>query len=406
VSLSTPTEDGLLAAPALRRVVAVLSITEIVSWGVLFYAFPVLLTTISHDTGWPTTWLAAAFTLGQLVAAAAGVWVGRHIDAVGPRTVMSVGSALGVSACVALAATPDIVTWFAAWVLAGFAMSATLYAPAFTAITHWARERRVQALTTVTLVAGFASTVFAPLTAVLADRFGWRPTYLILAAILSTTIPLHWWGLHAPWPSPVHHLPRPTGTRRARHFPVGFGRLLLALTLAAFALSAVVINFVPLQLEHGISTTAAAAALGVGGAGQVAGRLLYGPMLVKLDVRVRTVVTLAAASVTILLLALIHEPLAVIVAVSFAAGTARGVFTLLQATAVSERWGTAGYGWRTAVITGCTATAAALSPWIGNLIASWTGSYGRAFVLFAILSAFGGALIALTSEAPSEDHAW
>ena len=50
--------------------------------------------------------------------------------------------------------------------------------------------RRVRALTTLTLVAGLASTVFAPLTAALAGALGWRGTYLVLAGILAVvTIP-------------------------------------------------------------------------------------------------------------------------------------------------------------------------------------------------------------------------
>ena len=78
-------------------------------------------------------------------------------------------------------------------------MSATLYAPAFTVITHWAGGERVRALTTVTLVAGFASTVFAPLAALLESAGTWRTAYLLLAVPLATTVAAHWWGLRDPW---------------------------------------------------------------------------------------------------------------------------------------------------------------------------------------------------------------
>jgi MFS family permease len=101
---STPALDP----PALRRVVAVLCTTEIVSWGVLFYAFPVMSTTIRDTEDWSLTWLVACFTAAQLAAAAVGVWVGRHIDAHGPRRVMSAGSALGVLAVLAIAAAPTL----------------------------------------------------------------------------------------------------------------------------------------------------------------------------------------------------------------------------------------------------------------------------------------------------------
>ena len=75
-----------LGARSLRRVVAVLCVTEVVSWGVLFYAFTVLSTTIRDTEGWSLTWLVASFTAAQLVAAAVGLWVGRHIDRHGPES--------------------------------------------------------------------------------------------------------------------------------------------------------------------------------------------------------------------------------------------------------------------------------------------------------------------------------
>jgi len=379
---STP---GLAAAP-LRRVVAVLCATEIVSWGVLFYAFPVLSTTIRDTEGWPLTWLVACFTVAQVVAAAAGLWVGRRIDRHGPRGVMTAGSSVGVVAVLVVASAPNLAGFLIGWVVAGVAMSGTLYAPAFAAITGWAGTQRVKALTAVTLVAGLASTVFAPITALLVEHLSWRTTYVCLAVVLVGTIPLHWLGLSAPW-TPLtghhdggHHDP---ARRRVVHQPE-FMLLVAAMTLAGFCVFAVVVNLVPLLTQHGLSTTQAAVALGIGGAGQVAGRLFYGPVLTRFSPRARTVGTLAAASMTTLALALIHHPAAVVCAVSFAAGTARGIFTLIQATAVSDRWGTQDFGARNGILSGAVMAAAAFAPWIGTLLASALDGYAAAFVVLAI----------------------
>ena len=92
--------------PGLARVVAVLCLTEIVSWGVLFYAFPVLASSISADEDWPTVWLVAAFTLALVVSGGCGIWVGHRIDHAGPRRVMTAGSVLAVASVLALAAAP------------------------------------------------------------------------------------------------------------------------------------------------------------------------------------------------------------------------------------------------------------------------------------------------------------
>ena len=128
--------------------------------------------------------------------------------------------------------------------------------------------------------------------------------------------------------------------------------LVAAMTLGGFCVYSVVVNLVPLLAQNGLSTAEAAVALGIGGAGQVAGRLFYGPLLTRVTARARTIATLAAASVTTLALAVVHQPVAVVCALSFAAGMARGIYTLIQATAVSDRWGTHEYGARSGILSG------------------------------------------------------
>ena len=88
------------------------------------------------------------------------------------------------------------------------------YPPAFAALTHWYGARRVRAITTLTLVAGFASTIFAPLTDALSSQLAWRQTNLILAVVLATiTLPLHLVVLNRAWPQ--GRSPRRRGIRTA-----------------------------------------------------------------------------------------------------------------------------------------------------------------------------------------------
>jgi MFS family permease len=376
----------------LRRVVVVLSYTEIVSWGILFYAFTVLAPSIRDREGWPLTHLMAVFTMTQVVAAAAGLWVGRHLDVRGPRVVMTAGSALGVLAVVLVALAPTFGAFAAAWVVMGLAMSATLYAPAFTVLTHWAGARRVRALTVVTLVAGLASTVFAPVAALLESQGSWRTAYLLLALPLASTVVVHWRGLDDPWV--VAALEHPAaGTTPARAVAVvrspEFVAVVAAFTLAGFCIYAAVVNLVPLLSAGGLTTVAAAVALGVGGVGQVAGRLLYEPLLARLRVRPRTVLVVAVAALTTVGLAVSVRWVVAACLASFAAGVARGIFTLIQATAVSDRWGTRDFGSRSAVLGGAVMCAAAFSPWLGALLASALDGYVAAFVAIA-----GGAALA------------
>ena len=158
----------------LRRVLAVLCLTPDRELGRAVYAFPVLAPGIGADTGWSRSATTGAFSVGLVVSAGAGIPVGRLLDRIGPRPVMTVGSLLAVPAVLGIAPAPDLGWFVAGWVLAGLAMAGTLYPPAFAALTRWWGPRRITALTVLTLLAGLSSTIFAPSTAAVADHLGWR----------------------------------------------------------------------------------------------------------------------------------------------------------------------------------------------------------------------------------------
>ena len=199
----------------------VLCVTQIVSWGVLYYAFPVLAPSIAADTGWSVAAVTAAFSAGLVVSALVGIPAGRWLDRIGPRPVMTAGSVLAVPAVVIIGTARSFPVFFAGWVLAGVAMAGTLYPPAFAALTRWWGPRRVTALTALTLLAGLASTMFAPLTAALLEQLGWRHTYLVLAVVLAVvTIPAHCSGCadRGRDPDPPDR-PAHAGHRPGRHRP-------------------------------------------------------------------------------------------------------------------------------------------------------------------------------------------
>lgn len=259
-------------------------------------------------------------------------------------------------------------------------MSGVFYAPAFAALTRWYGNQAVGALTVLTLVAGLASTVFAPLTAALSTQMDWRTTYFILAGVLAAiTIPAHALGLRRSWPriSSRHPVESPKPTPRSRPFIA----LTMAYALAACASYAVSVNLVPLMNQRGISTGAAAVALGLGGAGQVLGRLGYRAMSRRIRVVPRTVLAMASVAVTTVLIG-IATSLAVVVAVA-AAGMARAAMTLLQATAVTERWGTTHYGHLSGILSTPVMLTPAFGPFIGSALARLLGGYAAMFVLRA-----------------------
>jgi MFS family permease len=374
-----------------------LCITEVTSWGVLYYAFPVLAPSISADTGWSIPAVTAGFSIGLVVSAVAGVPVGRLLDRVGPRPVMTSGTLLAIPATLALAAARTLPEFLAAWVPAGLAMSAVLYQPAFAALTRWYGPRRVTALTILTLVAGLASTVYAPITAALVSTLSWRQTYVVLAVVLAViTLPGHVFGLRLPWTPAERHPHRsraPDAVARSGAFVV----LAAAMSLAAFAVYAAVVNLIPLLHQRGLTTGGAAVALGLGGVGQVLGRLGYGRLTAATDVRTRTAVVLFAAAATIILLGLLPGPALALVIAAVLAGAARGIYTLLQATAVTDRWGPTHYGRLNGLLSAPSTLAAALAPWAGAALAGPLGGYPPVFVALGMVGVFAAALATLAS---------
>ncbi|WP_329092200.1 MFS transporter [Actinomadura citrea] len=398
-----------------------LCVTEITSWGILYYAFPVLAPDISHDTGWSTGAITATFSAALVLAALGGIPLGRALDRHGPRALMTGGSVLGALAVLGLAAAPNLGWFVAAWLLAGTAMTAVLYQPAFAALTRYHAPHHLGALTTLTLVAGLASTVFAPLTSALADQMSWRAVYLVLAAVLAAvTIPLHYFALRRPWPPPIERHPASGGSagdgdagrdqsndqmdaalRTAVRTVVRSSPFLLltaALTLSAFSMYAVLTNLIPLLTARGASSGIAAWALGLGGVGQVAGRLGYRALVRRSSVRARTVCILAASALTTTVLAAVPGPLPLLIAIAVLAGTTRGIATLLQATAVSDRWGTAAYGSLSGVMAAPVTIAGAIAPAAGAALATGLGGYPALFAALAATAAL--AALAATGSIP------
>ncbi|MFI0471046.1 MFS transporter [Saccharopolyspora sp. 5N102] len=375
-----------------------LCVTEITSWGVLYYAFPVLAPRISVETGWSVPAVTWAFSVSQIVSAFAGIAVGRWLDRRGPRAVMTAGSILALPALVGIAYAPTYELFLLAWAVAGLAMAATFYPPAFAALTRWYGPDRVRALTALTLVAGLASTVFAPLTAALNEYLDWRATYLVLAAIVgAVTIPLHA-SLSLPWPADGHHGPASgNGDAAVIARSRAFLALLATMAVGGFGVYAVVINQVPLLTERGLDTQLAAWALGLGGLGQVLGRLGYAPLQRHTSARGRTVIILAACAVATVLLGFIPSPPLLLVAAAMLVGMTRGVFTLLQATAVSDRWGTAAYGRLSGLLSAPLMLAIALAPWGGASLAQALGGYSALFLVLGVMTALG-ALLALATR--------
>lgn len=374
-----------------------LCVSVTISYGVLYYAFTILAPAISVDTGWSATAVTTAFSLGGFTGAVAGIGVGRMLQRRGPRLVMTLGSLLGAVAVALVGLAPTYPVFVAAWLLVGLASTGTFCPPAFAALTHWYGTGRVRAITTLTLVAGFASTIFAPITAALGEEIGWRATYLVLAALLLVvTVPAHSLALRLPWyPGATTGHVRPD-----REILTSRTFLLLAAssTLAALAMYASLVNLIPLLLDHGLGLQLAAWALGLSGAGQVAGRLAYPALDRRLRPNARAAGVIAVMGVTLAALALVPGPALLLMAIAVLGGAARGLFTLVSATMVSDHWGPQRYAAINGVFHAPIGIAAALAPALGAGVAAITGSYAALYGVLALVALLGAALAASAGD--------
>jgi MFS family permease len=380
----------MTARPRPRVALAALSIAQIVAWGVLYYAVLVAAPAIAEDTGWNETSVFLAITAGLLASAVCAIPVGRLLDR-RPRRVMVAGAIAGTLALLGAAASPTIAIFAGAWIVCGAAQSAMLYHAAFTVITHRYQEDRRGPLTLVTLAGGLASTAFAPLTGWLTAEVGWRMAFTILAATLGVVvIPIYAFTVEKEW---AHIGDRSHGdgaawaVLRTRRFWV----LTASLSLLSFSLYSVTLSAVPAALEKGLGLQAAAWLLGLIGAGQVLGRLVYLALPHAAASWIAPAVVGAFGSAILAAFAFATEPGWILVT-AITAGAVRGALTLVQASAVADRWGARAYGRLNGVLAAPVSALTALAPGAAAVIATAEGSYQAMAYTMAAVCLVGGVL--------------
>jgi predicted MFS family arabinose efflux permease len=388
------------AAPAARAplgdryLVAGLAVTQIVSWGVLYYGFSVLLVPMQRDLGWSRGVLVGGFTTAVVVSALVAPAVGRHLDAADARALMAGGGAAGAAFVALWAASSTVATYYAAWIGIGAVMAATLYEPAFTVLAKRRAPHHRRAITAVTLVAGLASFVFQPVTAALADAHGWRTALVVLAGILAAvTVPVHLVVLRRPANGGLDTDAPPPAAGADRRFWT-MTAAFSAVAVTSFATSVLLIAHL---VDAGWDLGRAALAGGVLGASQLLGRLAFGPMSQRLPLAVVAPVLFLVPGLGVLaLLAAGGGPF--VWAAAVVLGTGQGATTLLRPTLFVDLYGTDRIG----VLNGLAATpitlARALAPLGAALVVSATGGYGVTFVLLAAVS-LTAAVIARTALA-------
>ena len=373
-------------------IVAALSVTETVSWGILYYAFAVFLVPMQRGLGFSAAELTGAFSLAILVSAVAGIAVGRHLDRHGPRALMTAGSVAGAGLVLAWSQVEGLAALYAIFAGIGLVMAAVLYEPAFTVVAkHFpAPAERRRAMTAMTLVAALASFVFLPLSQALIDDRGWREALVILAVVLAVvTVPLHALVLRPAEAAPQAGDAPPVSAGAALRTST-FWLLSVAFLIASVAAIAMMVHAIPFLLERGHSASFAAFAVGLVGISQIPGRLLFGPVAARWPRPHATALlfVLVAAGIT---LNVAFDATWAVVAGLVRLGMGNGMGTLARATAIADLYGSHAYGTIAAVAASMSTAARAGGPVAAALLAAALGYEALLWGLAAI-AAFAATL--------------
>ena len=345
--MTAPVNDGASAAVPvafLWRRTCALGVAQIVSWGTLFYTIAVLGASMRADTGVSELWLFGSFTAGLFVSGIASPALGREIDARGGRRVLVGGSVLAAIACAVLAGAQGPLTVLAGWILAGVAMAACLYDPAFATLHQIAGRSYRRAVTALTLFGGFASTVFWPLSQYLLDTVGWRTTFAVYAVLhVVLCLPIHLASV------PGHsmaasHPAAPDGATHAAHVGPTFVWLAVALSLAAFIASAMAAHLIGLLTATGLSARDAVLVGSLFGPMQVAGRIMEFAFNRHVRALVVGSVAFALLAIALAVFTQVHGVWIVALAFSILWGLANGIVTIVRGTVPAELFGHRDYG--------------------------------------------------------------
>jgi predicted MFS family arabinose efflux permease len=395
------------------HVVAALAVTSTVGYGTLYYAYAVLLRPMAAALGASTTAVTGALTASVLAGALAAIPVGRWLDRHGGRGLMTTGSIVATGLLLAWSQVHTVGQLYAVMIGIGITGAMVLYEPAFAVIVSWfTPDRRSTALLAVTVVAGFASTIFMPLTGLLVEHFGWRHALLVLAVTHGVvTVPLHALtvrrpGTVGPAADPVTPADlRRRATVRSAMRDARFWVLAATFIAHGTATSTMTVHLVGYLVACGHPPTFAAAAVGLLGVLSVAGRLVFTGARRRLAVTtiVAAIFGVQAAAAALMPLLAGTRAGAMVGVVGFGLGF--GVASLATPALLADRYGTVAYASVAGRLAAPVTVAKAVAPLAAATVLHATGGYGVLLPVVAACCVFAGVgmLIRAGSPAPASD---
>ncbi len=343
-------------------IVCALGTAQTVAWASSYYLPAVLATPTARDLGFSPVWIFAAFSAAMVVSALVGPWAGARIDRLGGRGVLIASNLVFATGLILIGVSTHLVGVFAGWFVMGIGMGIGLYDSAFASLAAiYGRDARTP-ITGITLIAGFASTIGWPLSAVMEAEFGWRfacfgwaGLHLLLALPLNLLLPS---GTQAtPKPMGGEAISTPDAPSLRSLMLLGFVFAVTWFTSTAMA------AHLPRLLEAAGATSVAAVAAGaLIGPAQVGARIMEFALLRRLHPLVSARLATLTHPVGAGVLMLIGGPAAAMFTLLHGAGN--GILTIAKGTLPLALFGPAGYGLRQGIISAPARVLQAFAPLI------------------------------------------
>lgn len=367
-----------------------LGLTQIIGYGTLYYSFSILAPAMAQDFSVSKEWIFAALSLALLVGGLLAPWLGRLIDRIGAAAVMSIGSVLSALSLIICAGASSSIYFAVTLVGLEVASNLVLYTAAFALLVQISPASAQRSITYLTLIAGFASTIFWPLTAMLEQSFSWHQIYLIFAAMhVMLCLPIHCILAFKDRANVIRRRAAgakgqmTTGILPDHARPRGFLLLLAGFSLQSLIIGAILVHMVPMLGELGLAASAAFIAA-IFGPAQVASRFInmvgggnISPVNLTLFAS-----GLMSLSIVLLMLGAPNVPLAIAFACLF--GFGNGLYSIVSGTLPLSLFGSAGYGTLQGKISSARLVVASLAPFAMAFGMRWIGVHiSLAIVIFA-----------------------
>ena len=368
-------------------IILALGTTQTLAWASSYYLPAILADPIARDLGISSTWIFTAFSASLVISALIGPRVGRQIDLVGGRSVLSLSNLVLAAGLALLGFTSSIPMLVIAWLLLGVGMGAGLYDAAFAALGRIYGDAARRSITGITLLAGFASTVGWPLSAWGLETIGWRNTcFAWAAAHILIGLPLN-----------LLMLPAVKGAKAAvaaavkPHIPIDRTMIVLAFVFAAaWTVTGAMAAHLPRIMEAAGATTAQAVFAGaLIGPAQVAARIFEAGFLSRYHPLVSTKLACITHPIGTAILGLAGGGAASVFALFH--GSGNGILTIARGTLPLAVFGPENYGYRLGIIGAPARMAQAAAPLLFGLLIEAMGA--RVLLVSSALSI--SALLAL-----------